>query len=423
MFFFRPNFVFPIARRSSSAYLHATPTSLLYDLPPLPSFSLTWVMISFLVCAMASRFFTSRPDLYAVATSLALESLADHLAAFNITAAAATATTAPSADASIALAILALWTSPRRTIPLPSRTDSEGDVEMADKEDGPSQSPSTTNTTTVTKDSSSTGPLGDDRHAWSACALRMAEAVHAVKVSTTAESSMVQQTSLPTQKSSGDVESAVEEEKEGDPLASPVRVLAICHAVDRSVRLNFSFPPSVISSSSSLVPTLSSSETTAKETANDAQQRDQDEEIDLESQADRAARAMAQLLRLMNPNGTGIADQSANIQACAFELDNVLHALVAAQRGHLCATPAKPPPLTYTSVAVQASFYRLVAYALQSASLDFDASESESMMEQESPRFDALLGQVSFRSPSRVYIIISLTSILRFLVVLFLFRS
>ena len=331
-------------------------------------------MISFLVCAMASRFLTTRPDLYAITTSLALESLVPHLAASN-TVITTTTTTTPSADASIALAILALWTAPRRTVPPPSRTGPEDDVEMAEKEDEPSQ-PSAT---TATIEEPSSGPVGDDRHAWSACALRMAEAMHAAAIGTTAKSSAA-------------------EEQEGDLLASPIRVLAICHAVDRGVRLNFSFPPSP-----PLVPSLSSFETAAKETSNadDVQQPQQHKEIDLESQADRAARAMAQLLRLMNPNGTGITDQSANIQACAFELDNILHALVAAQREHLCATPAKPPPLAYTSVAVQASFYRLVAYALQSASLGFD--ESESMMEQESSRFDALLAQVSSRRLSSVY--------------------
>lgn len=352
-------------------YEHSSPvTPQICITPIIPS----WMVVSFVVCAMASRFLTSRPDLHAVTTSLALDSLAPHIAAPNTTATTTVATNIPtaSADASIALAILALWTGPR-SIPSTSSAASHTSSEV-DETGGLSQS---SPSSTTTKGPPAAGLLGDDRHSWSACALRMAEAMHAAM---TVKSSAQQA-------KSGDESKTLPPD---DPLASPVRVLGICQAVDRRVRLNFSFttssPPSPFSSSpmSTPYPPMAAKGMTG----GGAQQQ----QLDLAIEADRAARAMAQLLRMMNPSGTGTADRNSSIQSCAFELDSILHTLVATQRGHLCATPAMPPPLAYTSVAVQASFYRLVAYTLQSTSSDSHGPEH--MMEQESPCFNALLGQV-----------------------------
>lgn len=345
---------------------------------------------------MASRFFTSRPDLHDIATSLALESLGPYLAVSNNST---TDVPPPSADAPIALAILALWAAPRRSMLSPFPASAQGDRE-ADMEMGETNGPPQPSSLSVAKDSS-TGVPGDDRHAWSACALRMAETVHAATLVTTACSPAVQQT-LHTQKG-GDESTRLASVE--NPLTSPVRVLAICHAVDHSVRFNFGFTASVTSSSSSSssspVSSFSSS-APANEATNGVQQQ-QLPQFELDSEADRAARAMAQLLRLMNPNGAGTAaDQNASIQSCAVELDGVLHALVAAQRGHLCATPATPPPLAYTNVAVQASFYRLVAYALQIAPLDSDEF-SEPTVDQSRSQFSALLGQVSSGIPPARY--------------------
>jgi len=284
-------------------------------------------------------------------------------------------------------------------MPSPLPASAHGDRE-ADTEVGETNGPQPSSMSVAKY--SSTGVPGDDRHAWSACALRMAETVHAATLVTTARSPAVQQ-ALHTQKG-GDESTRLASAE--NPLTSPVRVLAICHAVDHSVRLNFGFTTSVTSSSSyssSSSPVSSfSSSAPAKEATNGAQQQ-QLPQFELDSEADRAARAMAQLLRLMNPNGAGTAaDQNASIQSCAVELDGVLHALVAAQRGHLCATPATPPPLAYTNVAVQASFYRLVAYALQIAPLDSDEF-SEPTVDQSRSRFGALLGQVSSGIPPARY--------------------
>ncbi|KAF8323893.1 hypothetical protein DL93DRAFT_2162005 [Clavulina sp. PMI_390] len=220
------------------------------------------------VCAIASRYVNSptSKELHVLATNLALESLAPFLTPIGTHC-----TLFPSRDAALALALLAFWTPPPRPLDVKVESnDPERPMAQADPQAGNQQEPVTTATPQAL---SSPAPLvGIDRHAWSAQAIRLAEALASVNL---------------VGGSSNDL------------LESPVNVLAICRMIDQSVRLNF---------------TLSAPSPA---------------EADLTPE-DRATRSMAHLLRLMNPSQSTSDRSNATVQVCAHELDVVLNELVGA---------------------------------------------------------------------------------------------
>lgn len=328
------------------------------------------IILICLVCAVASRFISidtvRSPDLHNLATSFAIESLAPYFSTSS-----SSSSLKPSVDAAIALAILGLWTAPKRSgpdsAPPPAGgAGKDGDVEMSLKSGGVA---GTDGNHSSLKSSTSS----DDRHAWSAMALRIAEALWSSRDA-----------------SKENVEDSV------DALESPARVLALCHSVDRSIRLNFSFA-SVSTGSSSSSPSFSSLSSSMPSSAQMLY------DANLCQTEDRAARSMALLLRLMNPNGgASHSDLMSNLHACATELDNVLNTLLldrprvqAQDRAQLGAGIISLPPGDLMA-AVQAGFYRLVAYAMQLSELSASVVSSESLHVQteRQARLDALLHEV-----------------------------
>jgi hypothetical protein len=280
------------------------------------------------------------------------------------------------ADVAIALVLHALWTPPRRPCSRPPSVSPSSSSLDAGNGGGASSS------ATVEARSE------DERHKWSACALQVAESLHSISASPAALSD------------------------EDEVLAVPARVMSICQAADRCVRLNFNVGAGV---GAGIVPAPSSSSSSAaaaalQGVAEKALELDWDCEVyepasptatehsissvatafqhpflglpttvplDLKSEEDvedQAARIMGAILRLTPPSSMSSSTstsasaspieghgslvrpsaRSQTLQACVDDLD-------------ACASRALAMDSTNSSLSINLGLYRLVGRAFQLA--------------------------------------------------------